>query len=99
MDFTSSLGEFEGNGVFVEVSVELFHGEGIDILACSVLDIPRDEGFLEYNVEFVDHNLQVGCAQVGELHVPAFSKGTGSSIGQLVEEDHGDLLFVIEVLV
>ena len=53
MDLTSSLGEFEGDGVLVEVSIELFHGEGIDILACLVLDIPRDEGFLECDVEFV----------------------------------------------
>ena len=99
MDLTSSLGEFEGDGVLVEVSIELFHGEGIDILACSVLDIPRDEDFLECDIEFVNCNLRVRCAWVSELCVPAFGEGTSSSINQFVEEDHGDLLFVIEVLV
>ena len=100
MDFASSLGEFEGYGVLVKVSIKLVHGEGVDILACLVCDVSRDEGFFKGDIEFVDHYLQVWYAWVGELHVPAFSEGTGSSFGQFVKEDHNDLPFVvIEVLV
>ena len=47
MDFASSLGKFEGYRVLVEVSIKLFHGEGVHVLLSSVLDIPQDKGFLK----------------------------------------------------
>ena len=98
MDFASSLGKFEGYGIFVEVSIELFHGEGVNVLACSVCDISGNEGFFKGDVEFVNHSLQVRYARVGKLHVPAFGEGTSSSSGQLAEEDHSDPSFVIIVV-
>ena len=98
MDFASSLGKFEGDRVLVKVFIELFHGEGVDILSCSVLDIPWDECFSKGGIEFVDHLLQVLCARVIELHVPAFGEGTGSSFGQLTEKNHDDSSFIIIVV-
>ena len=57
MDFASSLGEFEGYGVLVKVSIKLVHGEGVDILVCLVRDVSRDEGFFKGDIEFVDRYL------------------------------------------
>ena len=47
VDSTACLGQFEGSGVFIEVSIELVHAEGIDSLAGSVSEIFWDEGFFE----------------------------------------------------
>ena len=98
MDFTSSLGEFEGYRVLVKVSIKLVHGEGVYVLASSVYDISRDECSFKGGIEFVDCLLRVGSALVVELHVPTFSEGTSSSFGQLAEKNHNDLLFVVIVV-
>ena len=44
---TACLGQFEGSGVFIEVSIELVHAEGIDGLAGSVFYIFWDKGFFK----------------------------------------------------
>ena len=41
------LGQFEGSGVFIEVSIELVHTEGIDGLLGSILDILWNKGFFK----------------------------------------------------
>ena len=47
IDSAACLGQFEGGGVLVKVSVELVHVKGIDSLAGSVFKILWDEGFFE----------------------------------------------------
>ena len=47
IDSAACLGQFESGGVFVEVSIELVHAEGIDSLAGSILDVFWDKGFFE----------------------------------------------------
>ena len=47
IDSTVHLGQLEGCGVFIEISIKLVHAEGIDGLACLVLDIFWNEGFLK----------------------------------------------------
>ena len=41
------LGQFEGGGVFVEVSIELVHVKGVDSLAGSVFKILWDKGLFK----------------------------------------------------
>ena len=47
IDSAACLGQFEGHGVLIKVSIELVHAERIDGLAGLVLNIFRDEGFLK----------------------------------------------------
>ena len=47
IDSAVCLGQFESSGVFVEVSIELIHAEGIDGLVGSILDVLWDKGFFE----------------------------------------------------
>ena len=47
IDPTACLGQFEGCGVLVKVSIELVHVEGIHSLVGAILQILRDEGFFE----------------------------------------------------
>ena len=44
---TVCLGEFEGSGVLVEVSIELVHAEGVYSLAGSIFKVLQDKGFLK----------------------------------------------------
>ena len=44
---TACLGQFEGSGVLIEVSIELVHAEGIDGLVGSVFNVFWDKGFLK----------------------------------------------------
>ena len=65
IDSTVHLGQFEGRGVLIEVSVELFHAEGIDGLMGSVLEILWDEDFFEGFVYLFEGFLGVRDAWVG----------------------------------
>ena len=95
MDSTLSLGEFEGYGVLVKVSIELVHGEGVNILLCLVLDILQDKGFFKGSTEFVKGYFCIRYEQIDELHVLSFGEGTCSSLGHFAEENYDDHLFVI----
>ena len=76
---TACLGQLESSGVFIKVSIELVHAEGVDGLAGSVFDILRDEGFLKGFAYFFEGFLQVGDGQVGQFHVPSLGEGGSSS--------------------
>ena len=47
IDPTTCLGQFEGSGVFVEISIKLVHAEGINSLAGSVFEILWDKHFFK----------------------------------------------------
>ena len=47
IDSAACLSQFKGNGVLIEVSVELVHAEGIDGLASSVFEVLWDKDLFE----------------------------------------------------
>ena len=47
VDSAARLGQFEGGGVLVEVSIELVHVKRIDSLAGPILEVFRNEGFFK----------------------------------------------------
>ena len=83
VDSTACLGQFEGSGVLIKVSVELVHAEGINSLMGSVLEILWDEGF----AHLFESLFRVGDDWVGQFHVPSFGEGGTSSFAQCVKED------------
>ena len=62
---TAHLGQFKGSGVFIEVSIELVHAEGVDDLAGSVFDILQDEGLFKSFAYLFEGLFQISNDQVG----------------------------------
>ena len=46
-DSAARLGQFEGGGIFIEVSIEFIHVKGINSLVGSIFEILRNESFFE----------------------------------------------------
>ena len=65
IDSTASLGEFEGSGVLIKVSVELVHAEGINSLVGLILKVFGNEGFFKGFAYLLESLFRVGNGQVG----------------------------------
>ena len=77
---TVCLGQFEGSGILVKVSIELVHAEGIDSLAGLIFKVFRDKGFFKGFAYLFEGLFRVRDGQVGQFHVPSFSEGGSSSL-------------------
>ena len=65
MDSAARLGQFEGGGVFIEVSIEFVHVKGINSLVGSIFEILRNEGFFESFAQLFEGLFRVRDAWVG----------------------------------
>ena len=59
------LGQFEGSGVLIKVSIELIHAEGVDGLVGSVFDVFQDEGHFKGFAKFLESHFGVRDGWVG----------------------------------
>ena len=85
-DSTAGLGKSKHGSIPIKVSLEvLSHGEGIDGLASSVLEVLQDEGLGKDVYQFLE--CLICCRNLGvpDLNIPAFHEGSSSSIAHLVE--------------
>ena len=96
VDSAPCLGQSKSGGILVKVTVGLVYAQGIDSLACTILDVFGDEGFLKGVAEFFECLFRIRDGQVDQFDVPSFSEGTSSSFAHCVKEDQYDS-FVIFV--
>ena len=94
------LGQSEGGGILVEVTVKLVHVKGVDCLAGSIFDILWDKDFFKGITEFFEHLFRVRDGWIGHFDVPALGKGTSSSFTHLVKEDqHNSFVIFVDVVI
>ena len=87
IDSAVCLGQFEGSGVFIKVSIKLVHMEGIDGLVDSLLDVFQKEGFFKGFAYLFESLFRVRDGWVGQLEVPSFGEGSSPSFTHFVEKD------------
>ena len=94
IDSAACLGQSESCGILVIVTMELFHGEGIDFLPYSIFQILWNECSCKVFIKLSNGFLIGGYVIIGKLQIPSFSEGGSSSDAHLVEH-YEYLCFVI----